>query len=57
MMHVVADFVAPDGRRVEGRGALPDVATPLSREALLRGRDPALEAAMRWIAAPGGTTP
>jgi carboxyl-terminal processing protease len=57
MMHVVADFVAPDGRRIEGHGAIPDEATPLTREALLAGHDPALEAAVRWITTAGSATP
>jgi carboxyl-terminal processing protease len=49
LLHVVADFVAPDGRRVEGRGVVPDEPLPLRREDLLAGRDAALEAAVRWI--------
>jgi carboxyl-terminal processing protease len=28
---------------------VPDVAAPLTRAALLAGRDPALEAALKWI--------
>jgi hypothetical protein len=51
MMHVVADFAAPDGRRIEGRGAVPDEPVALSRARLLRDGDPALEAAVRWIEA------
>jgi carboxyl-terminal processing protease len=50
LLHVTADLIAPDGRRVEGRGVVPDEATPLRREDLLAGRDAPLEAAMRWIA-------
>jgi carboxyl-terminal processing protease len=49
LLHVMADLVAPDGRRVEGRGVVPDEPTPLRREDLLAGRDMALEAAVRWI--------
>jgi carboxyl-terminal processing protease len=59
LMHVIADFTAPDGTRIEGRGAVPDVATPLTRAALLAGQDPAFDAAVRWIAerpAPSGDT-
>jgi carboxyl-terminal processing protease len=50
LMHVVADFTAPDGTRLEGGGVSPDVFVPLRREALLAGQDPTLEAALEWIA-------
>jgi carboxyl-terminal processing protease len=49
LLHVTADLIAPDGRRVEGRGVVPDEPVPLRREELLAGRDAALEAAIRWI--------
>lgn len=49
MIHAYADFVTGDGTRLEGRGVLPDVPTPLVREDLLAGRDRALEAALAWI--------
>ena len=49
LLHVTADLVAPDGRRVEGRGVVPDEPVPLRRAELLAGRDAALEAAVRWI--------
>lgn len=51
LYHPVADFITPKGTRFEGRGVVPDETTPLDRAALLRGADPALEAAKRWIAA------
>jgi carboxyl-terminal processing protease len=51
LMYAFADFVAPDGTRVEGRGVIPDVAVPLTRADLLAGRDAPLEAAIRWIEA------
>ena len=50
MVHAFADFRGPGGYRLEGPGVVPDVAAPLTREALLAGRDPALDAAVRWIA-------
>ncbi len=50
LMYVVADFVGPDGQRVEGRGTIPDVALPARRAALLDGRDEAREEAIRWAA-------
>ena len=49
MIHAYGDFVTGDGTRLEGRGVIPDEATPLTREDLLAGRDRALEAALAWI--------
>jgi carboxyl-terminal processing protease len=51
LMYVIADYVGPDGRRIEGRGVLPDVLVTLRRDDLLAGRDPVLDAALRWLAA------
>lgn len=48
-MHALADMVGPGGVRWEARGVIPDVPAPLTREALLAGRDPALDAAVQWI--------
>ena len=50
LMHVVADFVMPDGSRLEGNGVLPDEVVPLTRPDVVAGRDAALEAALRWVA-------
>jgi carboxyl-terminal processing protease len=52
LLHVIADFVAPNGRRVEGRGVVPDEPVPLRRADLLAGRDAALEAAVAWAEKP-----
>jgi carboxyl-terminal processing protease len=49
LVHAFASFAMPDGAPVEGRGVVPDVAAPPTRAELLAGRDPALEAAKRWI--------
>jgi carboxyl-terminal processing protease len=49
LMHVVADFIAPDGSRIEGRGVLPDERVPLELADLRAGRDAPLEAAVHWI--------
>jgi carboxyl-terminal processing protease len=59
LMHAIADLTAPDGTRLEGRGVIPDVRAAHTRGSLLRGEDPALEAALRWIqdTAPPSTTP
>jgi carboxyl-terminal processing protease len=49
LMHVVADFVAPDGTRIEGRGVAPEELVPLVRSDIVANRDAPLEAALRWI--------
>lgn len=51
-MYVIADFTGPGGSRVEGAGVTPDGPVPLSRTALLAGRDEALEAALAWLRTP-----
>jgi len=50
LYHAVADFVSPSGIRLEGRGVIPDEPIRATRQDLLEGRDPALLAAMQWIA-------
>jgi carboxyl-terminal processing protease len=49
LMHVIADFVAADGSRIEGRGVVPDEPVPLTRADLFAGRDAPFDAAVRWI--------
>jgi carboxyl-terminal processing protease len=44
-----ARFEFPSGTVVEGVGVVPDVEVGPTREALLAGRDAALEAALQWI--------
>ncbi len=51
LMHALGDFKTADGTALEGRGVVPDEVVPLTREDLLAGRDPQLEAALAWIAA------
>lgn len=51
LLHAVADFVTSKGTRLEGRGVIPDEPVSPTRAALLRGDDPALLAANRWISA------
>ena len=51
LMHVVADFTAPDGHRIEGRGVVPDQVVPLTRADLLAGRDAPIDAALAWLRA------
>jgi len=47
--YAVAYYVSEGGKPLEGSGVIPDVEAAPSREALLEGRDPALEQAMAWI--------
>ncbi len=44
-----ANYVSKGGKTLEGVGVTPDVVAPLSREALLAGRDPSMDAALQWI--------
>ena len=47
--YAVANYVSQNGRALEGEGVQPDVEAKPTREALLGGHDPALEAARKWI--------
>jgi carboxyl-terminal processing protease len=47
--YAIANYISIGGKPLEGAGVVPDVETPLSRARLLEGRDPAVEAAVRWI--------
>lgn len=48
LYHAIADFVNPFGKPLEGAGVTPDRVVPLTRQALVSGRDPALDAAIAW---------
>lgn len=48
LYHAIADFLSPTGKSIEGMGVTPDVVTPVTRKALLGGKDPAREAALAW---------
>ena len=45
----IANYIAEGGKPLEGLGVTPDVETPITRQALLEGKDPALDAAVSWI--------
>lgn len=47
--YAIANYVSEGGKELEGNGVTPDEVTPWTREALLAGKDPALDAALRWI--------
>ena len=49
LYHAIADFVTSDGIVLEGRGVIPEEPIALTRADLLAGRDPVLDAAVRWI--------
>lgn len=44
-----ANYLSASGVGLEGRGVEPDIEAPPTRQALLSGRDNALEAAIHWI--------
>jgi carboxyl-terminal processing protease len=47
--YAIANYISEGGQPLEGLGVTPDVETPITREALLAGKDPALDAAVAWI--------
>lgn len=47
--YAFADYVSAGGTRLEGNGVTPDEEVRLTREALLAGHDPVIDAAVRWI--------
>lgn len=47
--YAFANYVSSDGEPLEGHGVVPDEPVALDRAALLRGEDPAMDAAVRWI--------
>lgn len=50
LQYAIGDYVTAVHKvHLEGRGVIPDEIIPLVPEALLKGRDPDLEAALRWI--------
>ena len=47
--YAIANYVSEGGKPLEGLGVTPDVEAPITRKALLDGKDPALDAAVDWI--------
>ena len=45
----IANYISQGGKPLEGIGAIPDEEVPLTRRQLLEGKDPALDAAVKWI--------
>ena len=52
--YALGSYVSAGGKSLEGHGVVPDQEVPLTRAALLAGKDPALEAALAWIRADDG---
>jgi len=49
LLYATSNFIMADGDELEGVGVLPDIEVNHTRQALLQGRDLALEAAITWI--------
>jgi carboxyl-terminal processing protease len=47
--HAIANYISEGGQSLEGSGVTPDVEVKLTRQALLAGRDPVLDAALQWV--------
>jgi carboxyl-terminal processing protease len=47
--YAMANYISEGGKPLEGNGVMPDVEVKPTRQALLAGRDPALDAALDWI--------
>jgi carboxyl-terminal processing protease len=47
--YAIANYISEGGKPLEGLGVTPDVEAPVTRAALLEGKDPALDAAVQWI--------
>jgi len=47
-----SDMTTPNGRRIEGRGVVPDIAVELKRADLLAGKDTVLERAIEVVTRP-----
>lgn len=49
--YAIANYISEGGKPLEGIGVTPDVDAPVTRDALLAGKDPPLDAAVAWIQA------
>jgi len=47
--YALANYVSEGGKALEGNGVEPNVVVKLTREALMAGHDPVLDAALDWI--------
>ena len=53
--YAIANYVSAGGGVIEGTGVAPDEVVEPDRESLLRGVDPVIESAKRWIAESSGS--
>jgi carboxyl-terminal processing protease len=47
--YAIANYISEGGKPLEANGVIPDVEVKLTREALLAGHDPVVDAALEWI--------
>ena len=47
--YAIANYISEGGKPLEGIGVIPDEEVRLTREALLAGHDPVVDAALAWI--------
>jgi len=47
--YAIANYISEGGQTLEAAGVQPDVEVKLTREALLDGHDPVIDAALEWI--------
>ncbi len=47
--YAIANYISVGGEVLEARGVIPDEPVALDRKSLLEGRDPVIDAAVRWI--------
>jgi carboxyl-terminal processing protease len=47
--YAMANYISDGGKPLEGNGVVPDVEVKLTRQALLDGHDPVVDAALQWI--------
>ena len=49
LQHAIADMRTARGRRIEGRGVIPDEKVPLRPKKLFLGQDPTVDKALKWL--------
>jgi len=47
--YAFANYISASGKRLEAKGVIPDILVKHTRQDLLRGRDNAVDAAIKWI--------
>lgn len=55
--YAFANYISVKGQTLEGHGVIPDEPVVPTREALLAGHDPVLDAAVKWITSQSASTP